>query len=262
MYATEPGKPGKPDSARTPRVIVREARRGRGVFARRDLRAGEILLEYKGECLDETTALDRLGARPFLLGLGDGRIVDGDRWGNTARWIKHACEPNSAIVERKGRLFVRALRPIRMGREITLDHALSVNAPITETLRMRFACDCGSRFCRGTRLLVQHPDRAAAEPRSRALPAQPASPATIRVLERLPRNRIVVSWREPGRACYSEQLWLPAIAAVAGVCALTLASFEAGASVFLPSCEPRPLNVDERILADAIRALDIGPAAV
>lgn len=50
-------------------------------------------------------------------------------------------------------------------------------------------------------------------------------------------------------------------AAAQDVAALALASSEAGASVFIPSCEPRPLNVDERILADAIRAFDIQSAA-
>ncbi|WP_218002880.1 DUF3331 domain-containing protein, partial [Paraburkholderia oxyphila] len=88
--------------------------------------------------------------------------------------------------------------------------------------------------------------------------AQPFPPPHIEVLERLPRNRIAVSWRQPGRACYGEQIWSPSTASEAGTCALSMVSFEAGAQVFLPAIgEYPPHNRDERILADAISSLDL-----
>lgn len=250
------------DRKQTPRVIVRELRGGRGVFARQDLAAGEIVLEYRGECVDQDAAFSRLAANRFLLGLGNGRIINGDCRGNTARWINHSCDPNCVTVERNGRVFIRASRAIRIGREITIDHALRFAGAITPAMRARFVCHCGAHSCRGTKLIaldddhLKVPDVAPAVTSLRTPQAQQIAPAQIRVLERLPGNRIVVSWRQPGRACYSEQIWLPATATAAGVCALSMISFEAGARVFLPTGEPRPLNREERILADAIAALD------
>ncbi|MCG5078837.1 SET domain-containing protein-lysine N-methyltransferase [Paraburkholderia tagetis] len=250
------------DGKRTPCVIVRELRHGRGVFARRDLGAGEILLEYRGECVDQNAAFSRPVTNRFLLGLSNGRIINGDCRGNTARWINHSCDPNCVTVERKGRVFIRAARAIRIGREITIDQALGFAGAITPAMRARFVCHCGAHSCRGTKLIalgddyLKAPDGVPAVTSLRSTQAQRIAPARIRVLERLPGNRIVVSWRQPGRACYSEQIWLPATATEAGLCALSMISFEAGARVFLPTGEPLPLNREERILADAIAALD------
>lgn len=250
------------DGKRTPRVIVRESRHGRGIFARRDLGAGEILLEYKGERVDQDEAFSRAASNRFLLGLKDGRIINGDCRGNTARWISHSCNPNCVIVERKGRIFIRVSRAIRIGREITIDHALQFAGAMTPAMRARFVCRCGAHSCRGTKLValgderLKVPEAIPALTSLRTSQAHRIAPAQIRVLERLPRDRIVVSWRQPGRACYSEQIWLPTTATAAGICALSMIAFEAGAQVFLPTGEPRPLNGDERILAEAIVTLD------
>ncbi|WP_322049489.1 SET domain-containing protein-lysine N-methyltransferase [Paraburkholderia sp. J67] len=249
------------DRKRTPRVIVRELRGGSGVFARQDLAAGEIVLEYRGECVDQYAAFSRLAANRFLLGLGSGRIINGDCRGNTARWINHSCDPNCVTVERNGRVFIQAPRAIRIGSEITIDHALRFARAITPAMR-RFVCHCGAHSCRGTKLIavgddhLKVPDVAPAVTSLRMPQAQQIASAYIRVVERLPRNRIVVSWRQPGRACYSGQIWLPATAAATGVCAISMVSFDAGVQVFQPTGEPRPLNHKEQILAEAIDALD------
>jgi hypothetical protein len=245
---------------RVPRVIVRRSPSlGRGLFARRDLRAGEVLLEYRGECVDPEKALLvptacalRYG-RAFLLGTPDGRIVNGECMGNPARWINHSCEPNCVAEERAGRIFIRTLRPIRVDRELTIDYALSIEDNVTPAMRERFVCRCGAQRCRGTMLKAP-----SGEPPVRPPRAQQFSPPQIRLLERLPRNRIVVSWRQPGRACYSEQIWSPSTASVAGTCALSMVSFEVGAQVFLPMPgEYPPHNRDERILAEAILLEDL-----
>lgn len=263
------------DRRRYPCVIVRRSLvHGLGVFARHALHAGEILVEYKGERVDQEVAFSRPPCDPdhpdrlFLLGLDDGSLIDGARKGNTARWINHSCEPNCVAENRKGRIFIRALRAIRAGRQITIDYAPGVDGAITSSMRERFVCRCGSRSCRGTMLVVRRsgtpgkifsdPDGTVESPPSEP---QPAAPAQIKVLERLARNRIAVSWRQPGRACYSEQVWSRGTAGSPGRCALSNVPFEAGADVFAPTGVPRPLNREERILVMAIKAIDGGSAA-
>jgi uncharacterized protein len=86
---------------------------GTGVFALEPIGAGERLFEYKGE----VTSWRRAAARPrseaghtfFVFGLSDGRVIDGSRGGNTARFLNHGCSPNCVAIETGGRVFIHAL---------------------------------------------------------------------------------------------------------------------------------------------------------
>ncbi|KAF1027161.1 MAG: hypothetical protein GAK40_01127 [Burkholderia plantarii] len=268
------------DKARPGVIVRRGSAHGRGVFARRVLQAGDSVIDYKGVPIDWAQAAGRVAPDPahpgrhFLLGLPDGRLIDGACHGNTGRWINHACEPNCAAEVRHGRIVIRALRTIRTGHEITLDYRLPDAACLTREARRRFACTCGAANCRGT-LLVEPPVAVAGDgggsagaqradgmagPVGQGDAAPPGEPACIRVLECLGGNRIVVSWRQPARACYSEQIWAPRMAKAAGRCALSMMPFEAGAEVFAPTGMPHAINREARILAAAVRAL--APEAV
>ena len=81
---------------------------GKGLFALQSIAAGERLIEYKGE----VTGWRRAAARQrsevghtFVFGLSDGRVIDGSRGGNSARFLNHACDPNCEAIETGNRVF-------------------------------------------------------------------------------------------------------------------------------------------------------------
>jgi uncharacterized protein len=140
------------------RVIVRRSSiHGKGVFAVRPLKAGERVLEYKGEVTSWREAVRRhrregVEGHTFLFGLSDGRVIDGSRGGNSARWLNHACAPNCETVEDAGRVFIDTLRPIEAGEELVIEYLLAVDDPLDEDVRRQYACRCSWVACRRSML--------------------------------------------------------------------------------------------------------------
>lgn len=138
--------------------VRRSGVHGRGVFAEVAIAQGEIILEYAGEVIDWDEALRRHPRdasdpnHTFYFHLEDGRVIDGGVGGNSARWINHACEPNCESEEQAGRIFIRALRDIAAGEELSFDYRLVIDARHTPKLKKAYACRCGSPKCRGTML--------------------------------------------------------------------------------------------------------------
>jgi SET domain-containing protein len=141
------------------RVIVRRSPvHGKGVFAMHALAAGERVLEYKGEITSWRNAVRRhrregVEGHTFLFGLSDGRVIDGSRRGNSARWLNHACAPNcEAIEDERGRIFIHTLRPIDAGEELFIDYLLAVDDPEDQEARAQYACRCAATDCRHSML--------------------------------------------------------------------------------------------------------------
>lgn len=134
---------------------------GNGVFAVQDIAEGETLIEYKGELISWKEALRRHPHDPsqpnhtFYFHIDDERVIDGGVKGNAARWINHSCEPNCEADEDKGRIFIKALRNIAAGEELSYDYGLIIDEPMTRKLKDEFPCWCGSGQCRGTLLATQ-----------------------------------------------------------------------------------------------------------
>ena len=148
-------------SKRKPRIIVRNSRiHGRGIVAARKLKAGERIIEYKGERISWKEADRRPPSDPgdphhtFFFSLSDGKtVIDAASGGNAARWINHSCDPNCETEETEdGRVFIQAVRDIRRGEELNYDYGLVIDERITPTLKKNYACRCGSADCRGTML--------------------------------------------------------------------------------------------------------------
>lgn len=140
------------------RMTVRQSPvHGKGVFALRALRAGERIFEYKGKVTTWREAT-RWNARrdesghTFLFGLSDGRVIDGGRGGNGARWLNHACAANCEAIEDDGRVFIEAVRDIAPGEELFIDYALVIEQCEADEAQRQYACRCGSSLCRGTML--------------------------------------------------------------------------------------------------------------
>ena len=123
------------------RVIVRRSSvHGKGVFAIHALAAGERVLEYKGEIMPWRVAVHRhrregVAGHTFFFGLSDGRVIDGSRGGNSARWLNHACAPNCETIEDGNRIFIHTLRPIDAGEELFIEYLLAIDDPSDEEAR-------------------------------------------------------------------------------------------------------------------------------
>ena len=151
-------------STRKPRIAVKTSRiHGRGVYAARRLKAGERIIEYKGERITWKEADRRPSSDPddphhtFFFSLSDGKtVIDANVGGNAARWINHCCDPNCETEESDdGRVYIQAMRDIRSGEELNYDYALVIDERLTPTLKKSYACHCGAKNCRGTMLALK-----------------------------------------------------------------------------------------------------------
>jgi len=140
--------------------VRRSGVHGRGVYAIRPIRKGEVVIEYKGQMITWKQAERRHPHDPrdpdhtFYFHIDDEHVIDAKYGGNAARWINHACNPNceSDIDEEQHRVFIKALRAIKPGEELFYDYGLVIDERYTPKVKKQFACRCGARDCRGTML--------------------------------------------------------------------------------------------------------------
>lgn len=130
---------------------------GRGVFARTRIPANTTVVEYKGEKVPADEAAERYddtvaGSITLLFTVDDRWVIDGGRGGNEARFINHSCEPNCESFVRRGRVYIRSLREIAPGQELTYSYDLLVSGPPERAWARRYRCRCASLTCRRTML--------------------------------------------------------------------------------------------------------------
>ncbi len=151
-------------TGRSAKIEVRDSPiHGRGVYATRDIRSGEKIIEYTGRLISWKEA-DRVPPsdpndpnHTFLFSLSDGkRVIDASVSRNAARWINHSCDPNCETEENEaGRVFIEALRDIASGEELHYDYCLVVDEKINKKLKRQYRCLCGAEQCRGTMLALK-----------------------------------------------------------------------------------------------------------
>ncbi len=138
--------------------VRRSGVHGKGVFALRPIKRGEVVIEYTGEVINWKEALRRHPHDPkdphhtFYFHIDDEWVIDAKHGGNAARWINHACEPNCEADEQGGRVFIKALRNIAAGTELFYDYGLVIDMRYTPKVKREYACRCGAKRCRGTML--------------------------------------------------------------------------------------------------------------
>jgi SET domain-containing protein len=107
--------------------------------------AGETVIEYRGEKVSKAESRRRQirRSRTFIFEIDDQCDLDGSGTGNPARWANHSCEPNCEAVAEGGRIYLRALRAIAIGEELTFDYGYRLAA------FPGHPCRCGARSCAG-----------------------------------------------------------------------------------------------------------------
>jgi SET domain-containing protein len=125
-------------------IIRSSAIHAAGCYTTTPIRKGARVAEYTGHPLTKAEADQAYEASPitYLFGLGDGSVViDGH---SAAMFINHSCDANCETTEEKGRVWIKAIRRIAAGEEITYDYCL-YDGGEDEAL-----CNCGAKNCRGT----------------------------------------------------------------------------------------------------------------
>ena len=139
--------------------------RARALRAWAALAAGEAVAEYVGERITKAESARRqaAGGQVFIFEVDEQTDLDGDSPDNPARFANHSCEPNGEAAAVSGRVYLRALRAIEAGEELTFDYGYRLAA------FPGYPCRCGAPSCpgfivaqserRGVRRLLNRPAR-------------------------------------------------------------------------------------------------------
>jgi SET domain-containing protein len=120
---------------------------GKGTFASAFLEPETLVLEYTGELIDRKTAVERDHPDApdyscYILEVCENVFIDALLVDHPAKYINHSCEPNCGLWRDATRAFVRTLRTIRPGEELTYDYGYDTSANLR--------CLCKALRCRGT----------------------------------------------------------------------------------------------------------------
>jgi len=134
--------------------VLRSNIEGWGVYAKQEIKEGEIIIEYVGELIHVALA-DLREAYYNSRGIGcymfaipdDDHIVDATLRGNMARFINHSCDPNAKtdymVYQGIKKIVIYAIRDILPGEEISYDYMFAVDE------NDMVICNCGALNCKG-----------------------------------------------------------------------------------------------------------------
>jgi len=124
---------------------------GLGLFAIRPIKKREKIAEYKGPRVnaEEAGRLERRGNR-YLYEINPRVTIDGTPRTNLARYANHSCNPNAESYTYSGRVFIRALRNIKLDEEITYDYGTDYLKNVIGRSRCQ-CCRCRRRRARKQR---------------------------------------------------------------------------------------------------------------
>lgn len=129
----------------TPKIRIRKGRNGKGLFALKKIRKGELIIDFTkgpGKFLI-TKEADKLyeEGNDYVIQIGDDLFfaaANREELEN-ADFINHSCTPTCGI---NGTLKIVAMRDIKPKEEVTIDYAMC------ESSEYKMECNCGSSSCR------------------------------------------------------------------------------------------------------------------
>jgi uncharacterized protein len=103
---------------------IGRSRTGLGLFATKPIKKGTKIVRYFGPLLDCDKKKDDAIENKYLFQITNRWTIDGSVRKNIARYINHACKPNSEsdVSKKKRRVDIRAIKNIAPGDEINYDY--------------------------------------------------------------------------------------------------------------------------------------------
>jgi uncharacterized protein len=101
---------------------VKRSSAGLGLYAKKDFKKGDFIIEYTGD-LVTTEEADRRGGK-YLFTVSPTHTIDGKGRDNIARYLNHSCKPNAEaeLNEEELRVRIYAKKGIKAGEEIVYDY--------------------------------------------------------------------------------------------------------------------------------------------
>jgi len=128
-----------------PGLIIRSSSiHAAGCYTMRPVRKNTRIVEYGGRRIHKSEADELYSDRvvTYLFGVdGTNLVIDGY---GTAMYINHSCDPNCETVEHRGQIWIKAIRDIKPGEELTYEYNLY------DSDEDNCDCYCGAKPCRGT----------------------------------------------------------------------------------------------------------------
>ena len=120
----------------------------KGLYANRNIKKGTRIIEYKGKVItvketEKNSKFDNEKAI-YLFNLNKKYDLDGDFKFNKARLINHSCEPNCEVSGSGLRVWVYAIKDIKVNEELSYDYGFSYDKDFKQ-----FPCRCGAKNCVG-----------------------------------------------------------------------------------------------------------------
>jgi SET domain-containing protein len=141
---------------------IGRSKTGLGMFATERIPKNTRIFEYTGRIITNEAAEKIPGKPRYLYDLNKKFTLDGSPRSNVGRYANHSCRPNAVDYSYRGRVYVKSLRVIEPGEEITYDYG-----------KTYFDAFIGKENCLCTKCIERRERRA-------AIPVKRAAAATKR----------------------------------------------------------------------------------
>ena len=127
---------------------------GRGLYARKKIKAGADIIRYVGEKISKEESTRRAleweeAARKsgeglvYIFELDEDYDLDGRLGENPARYMNHSCDGNCEAINYDGEIWITAIKDVKKGEELVYDYGYDMEHFLDHP------CHCGAENCIG-----------------------------------------------------------------------------------------------------------------